>query len=241
MKVTSLKEHPIHNTITGITKQYVLKCDRDNPSNNPPETATESYAFEIMYSIININSCLDQLHYSVELLSGYRKQTAPKGMNRSDYITYGIENHYLRLTSVYDRCLRLTNIVYKLGLPEKECKESTIIKNKYIKDTDIAKHLKLLNKFTSDFRQHRNNVAHNSTYSEEKLDRLNMFYFVSELDSEFDNFSGFIKQGTDEFVAEKKAEFDKCIKEIENIVENYFDSLQTVIEVKLSEQGITSQ
>jgi len=235
MKVTSLQEHPILTTITDITKQYVLRYDRDNPSNNLPETATESYAFEIMYSLISINSCLDQLHYSVELLSGYRKQYAPKGMNRSDYITYGIENYYLRLTSVYDRCLRLTNAVYKLGLPEKECKESTIIKNKHIKDTDIAKHLKLLNKFTSDFRQHRNNVAHNSTYSEEKLDRLNMYYFVTELNSDIDHFSGLIKQGADEFVAEKKAEFLKCIQEIEEIVEKYFDSLQPVIVVKLSE------
>jgi len=103
-----------------------------------------------------------------------------------------------------------------------------------------SQHLKSLNKFTSDFRQHRNNVAHNSTYSEEKLDRLNMFYFVSEFNSDFDNYSGLIKQDTDDFVAEKKTEFYKCIKKLEAIVENYFDSLQTVIEVKLNEQGITS-
>ena len=41
MKITPLKEHPIQGTVTDITKQYVLRCDREKPSNNPPETEKE--------------------------------------------------------------------------------------------------------------------------------------------------------------------------------------------------------
>jgi len=155
-------------------------------------------------------------------------------MNRSDYIVFGIENYYLRLTSVYDRCLRLGNVVFQLGLPEKECKEATITKNAYIKGTSVAQALKKLDKFTNKFRSHRNTVAHESTYSESELNKLEAYYYlVGEGEHQLEKYRHFYKNMTDKYVADKKVEFKKHIEELERLVDVFFDAILNVFEARL--------
>ena len=83
---------------------------------------------DILLYASNITECLDQINYTIDLLSGY-KSKKDSTMNRYDYIVFILENFYLRITSIFDRILRFTNVVFEIGLPEKECKASTIIKN----------------------------------------------------------------------------------------------------------------
>jgi hypothetical protein len=178
-----------------------------------------------MLSINNVVSCIDQLHFSVAMLSGYRVGTVPDRMNRYDYIVYGIENYYLRLTSIHDRCLRLANVIFQLGIPERHCNNATIINNSHVKGSAVANSLKALDKFTSPFRFHRNTVAHEATYSEEELDQLGLYHHLLDEDESFRDYKYPVKKMTDDFVIEKKTEYQRDLERLELLVTNYFDSL----------------
>jgi hypothetical protein len=191
MKISSLKDHKLIKEASGVSVGYMRKCDPIDSSKDPKATRKESYAIETFLSLGNVLSCMDQLHHAIEMLSGFRSQTTPSTMNRYDYIVFGIENYYLRLTSIYDRCLRLINTIFQIGIPERECRNATICDNHYIKGTGVDKALKKLDKFSQQFRFYRNTVAHESTYSEKSLNKLGAFYHVVESDHEIERFSNY--------------------------------------------------
>ena len=233
MKITHLKNHVILKSSSDVSREYIAKCKPNDPEQDPLATGRESYAIETFLSIGSVVGCIDQLYFSIDMLSGYRSSSTPNRMNRYDYIVFGIENYYLRLTSAFDRCLRLSNVIYQLGLPERQCNNDTIIKNSHINGTSVAKSLKEIDKFTMPFRFYRNTVAHQATYSEKELDRLGSFYFLFEEDDSFERYQYLYKKKTDDFVADKKVEFKDNVAKIETLVEAYFDALIAVFETKL--------
>lgn len=234
MKVTHLKDHSILEEATTACREYIIKCKPNNPQQDPLPTIKERYAIETLLSLGNVVGCVDQLIFSVDMLSGYKSRSMPKRMNRYDYIVFGIENYYLRLTSVFDRCLRLANVVYQLGLPERQCNNDTIIKNSHIKGTDVATSLQELDKFTGPFRYHRNIIAHQTSYTEKELDGLGFYYFTIEEDDNLRKYRHIYKKKADEFVLDKKVKFKGYVSNLENLVELYFDALRPVFEAKLN-------
>lgn len=234
MKITQLKDHVLLETSSAASREYIAKCNPEDPDNDPPSTMRESYAIETFLSVSNIVSCIDQLYFSIDMLSGYRSNTAPDKMNRYDYIVFGIENYYLRLTSVFDRCLRLANVIFQLGLPERQCNTESIIKNSHIKGTLVANALTELDKFTGPFRFHRNTVAHQGTYSEKDLDQLGSYYQLKEEDDSFERYRYFFKKKTDDFLAEKKVEFQRHLVNLEHLVKAYFDAVRTAFDARLT-------
>ena len=233
MKITYLKDHNLLKATSSCTREYISKCDFKDPSNDPIATEKERYAIETFLSISNVIGCVDQLHFSIDMLSGYRANTAPDKMNRHDYIVFGIENYFLRLTSVYDRCLRLANIVFEIGLPERQCNNDTIIKNSHISKTTVSKSLNKLDKFTGPFRFHRNKVAHKGSYTEESLSDLAPYFYLSDEDDSFSQYRFLFKKKEDDFISEKKTEFKKQVSELELLVDSYFNSLHNEFQKRL--------
>lgn len=233
MKRTKLKDNAMLKAASEASRAYIAKCHPTEPDKDPQATRKESYAIETFLSLSSVVTCIDQLHFSIEMLAGYRSHSTPEKMNRYDYIVFGIENYYLRLTSVCDRCLRLANVVFQIGLPEKECREATITKNAYIKGTPVEQALRDLDKFTNPFRFHRNTVAHESTYSESELDKLGSYYLVAEEDQQFEKYRHLYKHRTDKYVVVKKAEFQKHIEALEALVEVFFNAIHNVFEARL--------
>ncbi|MEZ4590286.1 MAG: Cthe_2314 family HEPN domain-containing protein [Chloroflexota bacterium] len=235
MKITSLKDHDLLKEVTKICSAYLAKRDEINNGDSLNLIGLGIYATDTMLSVSNVVSCIDQLHFSVDMLSGYRAEALPEKMNRYDYIVYGIENYYLRLTSIHDRCLRLANIIFNLGLPNRHCNNATIIHNSHIKGTEVANSLKALDKFTNPFRSHRNAVAHEATYSEESLAQLGLLHHFLDEDESWINYRYPAKKMTDEFVANKKTEFHGNLEELELLVTNYFDSINPFFIQKLGD------
>ncbi len=233
MKVTQLKDHQLLKLASELSREYILKCDPVNSESDPYATKKQSYGIEVFLSVGNIISCIDQLYFCIDLLSGYRANSTPEKMNRYDYIVFGIENYYLRLTSVFDRSLRLANVIFQIGLPERECNNSTIVKNSHIKGTQVGAALKELDKFTGPFRFHRNTVAHQGTYSERDLDWLGSMYYLVEEDGDLKNYKYSVKSQTDNYIMSKKDEFKESITNIEGLVNVYFDALLVSFESKL--------
>ncbi len=226
MKNSALDNLQILKSINAVVVPYIQKCNLQRGT-IVPANPLEQYSLDCFEAVRNVTNCIEQLDFAAELLSGYRSSTAPNSMNRHDHIVFAIENYYLRITSVYDRCLRLTNTLYQLGLSERDCKNSTIVKNTHVKGSDIETSLKTLDKFTNKFRQYRNSVAHNETYSEDdKLNMIASYYFLEEQGAtEIIKFKHIYKKETDAFIQSKKAEFKVHLTELEAIIIPLLDAV----------------
>ncbi len=207
---------------------YIKRCDLESGI-TVIASPLEQYTLDCFKAVRSITDCMEQLHFSIELLSGYRTSTSPDSMNRHDHIVFAIENYYLRITSVYDRCLRLINILYNLGLPERDCKNSTIVKNIHVKGSDIETSLKALDKFTNNFRQFRNSVAHNETYSEDdKLQIIASYYFLEAKGvTDIIKFKHLFKTETDKYIKDKKSEFNADLVELESLIVDFLNAVNT--------------
>lgn len=228
MKNTAFDNLQVFNSANTVIIPYIKRCDLKSGT-AVIASPLEQYTLECFKAVRNVTDCMEQLHFSIELLSGYRTSTSPESMNRHDHIVFAIENYYLRITSVYDRCLRLINILYNLGLPERDCKNSTILKNLHVKGSDIEISLKAIDRFTSKFRQFRNSVAHNETYSEDdKLQIIASYYFLETNGiTDIIKFKHLFKAETDKYIKDKKAEFKAHLVELEILIIDFLNAVNT--------------
>lgn len=233
MKISNLNNHKILRLTVDVANEYMAKREPKNLAFDPSlATRRESYAIETLFSTGRVITCFEQLHYSIGMLSGYRSGM-PNRMNRHNYIVFGIENYYLRLCSAFDRCLRLSNVIYQLGLPERQCKPNTIIENSHLKGTSVARTLKEINKFTYPFRKWRNIIAHADSYSEDELHWLFPYYYFIEENDSLEQYKHLFKMKADNFVKAKKAEFKTIVEKLEKLVDKYLNALLEVFKTKL--------
>ncbi|WP_201554648.1 Cthe_2314 family HEPN domain-containing protein [Psychrobacter immobilis] len=228
MKNSALDNLQVFNSANTVIIPYIKRCDLESGI-TVTASPLEQYTLDCFKAVRSITDCMEQLHFSIELLSGYRTSTSPDSMNRHDHIVFAIENYYLRITSVYDRCLRLINILYNLGLPERDCKNSTIVKNIHVKGSDIETSLKALDKFTNSFRQFRNSVAHNETYSvDDKLQIIASYYFLEAKGvTDIIKFKHLFKTETDKYIKDKKSEFNADLVELESLIIDFLNAVNT--------------
>jgi hypothetical protein len=232
MRTTQFDKHKLIQMLMPITRDFISRQAPDKIINNPTEK--EKRARDILLSANNITECIDQIHFTIELLSGFRNKKNGK-MNRYDYIVYMIENFYFRITSIFDRALQFSNLIFEIGLPEKECRESTIIRNDKIKETPVEKSLSGLNKFTNEYRFIRNQVAHLKRFDVKELSIVEGFYYLLETEEsiKFLQYENLYKKKIDQYVIRKKKEFKEIAKQTEKLVHEFFDTMVPYVKVIL--------
>lgn len=233
MKITRLKKSQLVKSILFQARLILSETlDEDGTPKrhlNDEERAT----IEIAIGINNVTELIDQLYFVVDLLSGYRNNSS-KNMNRYDYLMFQTENFYLRMTSILDRCLRFTNMVFGIGIEPRNCKLREICKFPEIEGTNIELSLKNLDDFTKNFRKTRNEIAHNQSFDDPILNEAKGFYLIG--DSAIEEMPGLkreFKKELDRYVIQKKKHFKSLIAESEVLVDLYFKSLYPKIELIL--------
>ena len=181
------------------------------------------YVMRVGYSLAQLVTWIEQLDHAVFYLSdfSYNKKAQSEGVNRAKHLLYNIENYLIRLHSVYDRALQLTNNVFHLGVEESNVGHSVIVSNLKVARTDVKGHLKALKKEVEKKAQERHAIVHRESHREDSLRRLEMLYmFGKESWHEKDgalSFSGLAhirSQLLKNVVAEKKQEFSEINKGI---------------------------
>ena len=114
---------------------------------------------------------VEQMTYAVDSLSGFRagRVVAGRPITRLDHIVYHLEGHLIRTCSVLDRALQLVNVVFRLGIPERECRFAVVGQNRHVMDTPVADALRNIDNTTQPHRSQRNLVVHRSRYSDDGL------------------------------------------------------------------------
>lgn len=243
MQLTKLQNHPWIKQLGSVARGIALR-----DSDYPPLTTNYDYVVSIYSLVENVTSCLDQLYYSIDMLSGYRSSGSMKRLSRVEYIRFGIENYYLRYTSVFDRCLLVTNGVFQLGLSPQACNVKTVVKNHHVQVTEVAQALKKLDRLTEKVRVYRNEIAHRQSYSDSSLKNIEFLSSLQVRDDiihpkfteEFDYclrpkyLQILNKFSMDRFVQDKKQEFTNEIEDLEGCIEEFMNSVEKVFYTKVS-------
>lgn len=231
----SLKLHTFFKKVCDDALPLQRMAEEQGLDENSEEI--DEYQFYVMrvgYCLAQIMTWVEQLDHAVYYLSdfSYKKQAQEEGINRAKHLIYNVENYLIRLHSVYDRALQLTNSVFHLGISESHVGHAVVISNLKVARTDVSGLLKGLRKECEKRAQERHAIVHRESYRDDKLRRLEMFYMFDRAswergkdDASFDKLAHMRTQLMKDVVAEKKDEFARLNKSIFSQLERLFDGL----------------
>jgi len=195
----------------------------------------EEYSTRCLISAGELLSICEQMAIATELLSGYRSGASIREtvITRFDYLVYHIENHLIRSISVLDRSLHLTNTVFRLGMPEEDCRFDSIVRNDYVSNTNVARALKELDKLLKPFRRLRNVVIHRRRHSDQDFAEFELYYLLQKTelkertaDPLTKRYFVWYKAQTDQRVQEKKRSLGEINQKVFSEIKQLFVALE---------------
>jgi len=197
-----------------------------------PFTNQEEYLSACLVSAGDLSIACDQLHYTLAYLSGYQSRKTSEGelITRADHIAYQMENLYLRLGMIPDRSLRLTNEVFRLGLPARECGARTVTDNQHVRGTPVCARLRALDRIVKPHREARNLIAHLGRYNDPELSKVETFFILQKSEGPPDDAvlrraRHFYKREADAYVEAKRKEFGPIVSGLIDEVARLFETL----------------
>ena len=199
---------------------------------NRPFTVQEEYLRVCLISAGEVITACDQLNYALIYLSRYQSRRTLEGelITRADYIIFQMENFYLRLGMIPDRSLRLTNEVFRLGLPARDCSERTVTDNEHVWRTHVRERLRAIDKVVNPHREARNKIAHLSRYNDSAFLMIELFFMLQKSkdptdDSLLEDVRHLYKRETDAYVEAKRKELGHVARVLVEEVSHFFESL----------------
>jgi hypothetical protein len=117
MTLDDLHQHPlfeeaVHDSIA-VQKALGLKLT-DEFDERTTLDELQFYVTRVGFSLSHTLGWIQQLHRAVHFMTDFRygKKNTDAGVNKSHHLLYNVENYLIRMVSVYDRCLQLTNAVF---------------------------------------------------------------------------------------------------------------------------------
>ena len=238
----TLKETLFIRTLAEMAAELLKEVvDQDNP--RPGQftrgfTNQEEYLRTILSYSDEVSIACDQLHYALSYLSGYQSRKTLNGelITRADYIAYQLENLYLRFIMIPDRSLRLTNEVFRLGIPARECKNRTVTDNQHLRGTEVRKCLRIIEKSVQPYREMRNTIAHLSRYNDPKLRKFEVYSILQKSegppnDPVLELTRYHYKHKADQYIDAKRNEFGPVVDSLVNQVGNFFEKLLSPFQI----------
>ena len=142
----------------------------------------EFYVLRVGSALAHLLTWIDQLEHAVFYLSDfpYSKAAKASGITSASHLQYNVENYLIRLNSVYDRSLQLTNCVFHLCIEESNISHGLVVSNLRVARSKVASRLKSVRKSIGDYSQHRHKILHQTSYQDKTLRRLELFYMYDK-------------------------------------------------------------
>ncbi len=165
MAFEDLYQHLLFTTVTqdSVDSQRALGLRlMDELDESTTVDELQFYVMRVGFSLAHALGWVEQLHQAVHFMTdfGYGKKAKDLGIKRPADLLYNIENYLIRLQSVYDRCLQLTNAVFHLCILDELVGHSLIVSNLHVSRTTVPKRLKAVKKAIDDHAQDRHQLIH---------------------------------------------------------------------------------
>jgi hypothetical protein len=218
------------DVLTVLYKGNIPPIDRDD---DPMPDEHQFYILRVGHRIKSLVVWCKQLDQTIQYISNFSVSSAMKrkGITRHSYLAYHIENHIIRVASVYDRVLHLVDAVFHLCNDPQNCTQDVIINNLKVKRTDIPSSLKPLKRLLKEYKYPRNSVVHFEPYEDKLLRRLELYSFFTEDSPELDekfrrNIRYLQREAASDIIKDKKKEFTQLNKSIAEALSLVLDKLE---------------
>ena len=228
-----------HHLFTQVMQDNV-DCQRelgldihDDVGEPPAVDELQFYVMRVGFALSHAINWIEQLHQAVYFMSdfGYGKKAAELQINRQSHLLYNIENYLIRLQSVYDRCLQLTNAVFHICIANELVNHSLIVSNLHVSRTTVPKLLKAVKKTIDGHAQERHQLIHRHSHMDPDLRRIELLYMHSaetwpvDAKYSYQNLVTFRADRVRSFTIKKKAEFVKINFALVTALAPLFDEL----------------
>ncbi|MDP2983419.1 MAG: Cthe_2314 family HEPN domain-containing protein [Candidatus Latescibacter sp.] len=126
------------------------------------ETPVEIYDIEVFYSASAVSSAISRIQQSITYIENYPCNISGYEIvhTQYDWIQYHYAFFIATLFSTLDILLILINSVFELGNPPKNCRRDIILKNVWIRETEIPAKIKELERLINSYREPRHLLLH---------------------------------------------------------------------------------
>lgn len=147
------------------------------------------YIFSSAKALQELVSWFEQLEFSIAYIE---HQEAPKefeahGINHVTDLQFKLENHLVRLESLYDRLLMLTNCLLNLGISDNALSHELVIGNKNVKYYKADAPIKSVKTALKPYKEIRNSIIHHRSYNEPAILDLSALHFFENVDFDLDD------------------------------------------------------
>ena len=183
MKSEILKAHSFPTKVWDKCREIhkaLLESNRDPDSEDIDEY--EFYVLRVGSALAHLLTWIEQLEQAVFYLSDYPYTKAAKssGITSASHLQYNVENYLIRLNSVYDRSLQLTNCVFHLCIEDSNISHGLVVSNLHVARTKVPTKLKGVRKSIDQYAQQRHKILHQASYQDKTLRRLELFYMYDK-------------------------------------------------------------
>lgn len=236
MKLDNLGQHPFFTGVSqdcmDIQKALGLTAT-DEFDDSTRFDELQFYVTRVGFFLSHTLNWAEQLQYAVHFIAefAYSKKASAAGIKRSHHLLYNVENYLIRLPSVYDRCLQLTNAVFHLGVKTEDVRYSSIVPKLQGRRTEVPELLNAVQKLIKGEGQGRDTLVHRHSLMDPEFRRIDLFYMASEETWGTDNKTPFTRlvQARGELVrkytARRKAEFETINTQLGIALAALFDGL----------------
>jgi hypothetical protein len=231
-----LNQHSLFRTVSqdGIDAQKALGLGfLDELDDSTTVDELQFYIMRVGFSLSHALGWVEQLHYAVHFMTdfGYGKKAKDLGIKRPAHLLYNIENYLIRLQSVYDRCLQLTNAVFHICTSDELVNHGLIVSNLHVSRTPVPKLLKAVKKTIEDHAQDRHKLIHRHSHMDPELRKIELLYMHSKEtwkdDGKF-TYERLVARRADRvrsFTTKRKGEFVKINAALTSALGPLFDEL----------------
>lgn len=146
------------------------------------ETELDIYLKGVFKPAMNILNIYEQLEFIPAFISKFPqpKFYENNGINHPKYLQYHIENHFMKIATIFDLCIILTSEIYKLGIPPKLTSFQQLIENAHTKNSNLIVSIKKFDKAIQGIKTIRNLIAHRGEFNDQEIDKVHQYFFVSD-------------------------------------------------------------
>jgi len=236
MNLDDLGQHPffIRASQDSIDVQKALGLKMtDDFDDAMPMDELQFYVTRVGFSLSHTIGWTEQLQHAVHFMTdfGYSKKASVAGIKRSHHLLYNVENYLIRLQSVYDRCLQLTNAVFHLCISSEHVNHGVIVSNLHVNRTNVPKLLKTVKNSIKREEQERHTLVHKHSHMDPELRRIDLFYMHSketwgaDKSIPFENIQHIRSQLVKKYTTRRKPEFEAINAELASSLASLFDGL----------------
>jgi len=236
MTLDDLRLHPLFEEAAqdsiAVQEAIGLKLT-DEFDENTTLDELQFYVTRVGFSLSHTLGWVQQLHQAVHFMTDFRygKKATDAGVNKSHHLLYNVENYLIRMVSMYDRCLQLTNAIFHICMSDDIVNHGTIVSNLHVSRTGVPKLLKAVKKAIKDEEQERHKLIHRHSHMDPELRRIELFYMHTKQTwgtgrkYPYENLVHTRGQLVKKFTTRRKKEFEAINTELVNALGPLFDGL----------------